>query len=69
MNDTMTETEATYTLDQDGRFYLIEHVPSRVCKETGEQYFSPTTVERIQKLVKSRKKPARTIKTPVFEYV
>ena len=68
MKETMIETEVTYTIEHDGRFFLIEHVPARVCRETGEQFFAPETVERIQKLVKGRKTPSRTIETPVYEF-
>ncbi len=68
MRETMIETEVTYTLELGGKFYLIEHVPARVCRETGAQYFAPETVEHIQSLIKSRKKPAKTIETPVLEY-
>ena len=68
MKETMIETEVTYTLEHAGRFYLIEHVPARVCRETGEQYFSPETVEHLQALIKSRKKPSKVIRTPVYEY-
>ncbi len=64
----LEETEVTYTLELNGRFYIIEHVPARVCQETGEQYFSPETVERIQALIKGGKKPARVVETPVYEY-
>ena len=69
MKETMIETEVTYSLEVGGKFYVIEHVPARVCRETGEQYFSPETVERIQTLIKSGKKPSRVIETPVYEYV
>lgn len=41
MNETLIETEVTYTLEFGGKFYLIEHVPARVCPETGAQFFSP----------------------------
>jgi len=68
MKETMIEAEVTYTLEQSGKFVLIEHVPARVCRETGEQYFAPETVEHIQALIKSRKKPEKVIKTPVYEY-
>ena len=68
MKETMIATEVTYTLERGGRFYIIEHVPARVCRETGEQFFSPETVERIQTLIKDGKKPARVIQTPVYEY-
>ena len=68
MSETMIETEVTYTLEHEGKFYLIEHVPARVCRETGEQYFAPNTVEHIQAVIKNRKKPAKVIETPVYEY-
>jgi YgiT-type zinc finger domain-containing protein len=68
MKETMIETKVTYTLAYGGKFYIIEHVPARVCQETGEQFFSPETVERIQALIKGGKKPDRVVKTPVYEY-
>jgi len=69
MKETMIETEVTYILEYGGKFYIIEHVPARVCRETGEQFFSPETVERIQSLIKGGKKPAKMIETPVYEYM
>jgi YgiT-type zinc finger domain-containing protein len=68
MKETMIETEVTYILEHGGKFYIIEHVPARVCRETGEQFFSPETVEHIQFLIKGGKKPAKMIETPVYEY-
>jgi YgiT-type zinc finger domain-containing protein len=68
VKEAMIETEVTYTVELGGRFYLVEHVPARVCQETGEQCFSPETVERIQALIKGGKKPARVVETPVYEY-
>ncbi len=68
MKETMIETEVTYTLEHGGKFYLIEHVSARVCRETGEQYFAPENVEHIQALVRGRKTPEKVIETPVYEY-
>jgi len=68
MKETIIETEVTYTLMHSGKFYIIEHVPARVCQETGEQLFSPETVERIQALIKGGKNPDRVVETPVYEY-
>jgi YgiT-type zinc finger domain-containing protein len=68
MNETMINTTVTYTLEDAGRFYVIEQVPARVCKETGEQFFSPETVGHIQALIKSNRKPDRIIETPVYQY-
>ncbi|MEI7900169.1 MAG: YgiT-type zinc finger protein [bacterium] len=69
MKETTIETEVTYTLEHDGKFFLIEHVPVRVCRETGEQYFAPETVEHIQSLIKRRQRPKKVVETPVYEYV
>jgi len=68
MKETMIETEVTYTLEHSGKIFIIKHVPARVCRETGEQYFSPETVEHLQFLIKSRKKPDKVVETPVYEY-
>lgn len=68
MKETMIETEVTYTFVLDGKFFLIEDVPARVCQETGEQTFSPETVEHIQALIRGGKKPDKVIETPVYKY-
>ncbi len=68
MKETMVDAQVTYTLEYGGRFYIVENVPARVCRETGEQHFAPETVEHIQAIITSRKTPARVIETPVDEY-
>ena len=68
-NETLIEQNVTYTLEIDGKFCLVENVPARVCLETGEQFFSPETVERLQRLLWKQEKPARVIETPVFDYI
>ncbi len=68
MKETMIETEATHTLVHGGKFYLIERVPARVCRETGEQFFAPETVVRIQALIRGKRAPEKVIETPVYEY-
>ena len=68
MQETLIDSTVTYTVELNGKFYIVENVPARVCKETGEEYFAPETVEHIQALVKSRKKPDKVIETPVFSY-
>ena len=68
MNETIVDAQVTYTLEHQGKFYIIEHVPARVCQETGEQYFAPETVEHIQQFIKGKKKPLRVVETPVYKY-
>ena len=64
----LVNKEVIYTLYKDGQFYIVENVPARVDVETGEQYFSPKTVEHLHKIILEQKKPTRTIQTPVYNY-
>lgn len=68
MKETMIETRVTYTLNHDGKVYVIEGVPARVCKETGEEFFAPETVSHIQEMIGGKRRPYKVIETPVFEY-
>jgi len=51
------------------KLLIIEHVPARVCRETGEHLFSADTVEQIQQLLLKKQKPTRVMQVPVFEFV
>ena len=64
----LVEQKVTYTLFKDGKFYIVENVPARVNPETGEQFFSPQTVEHLQQILSSGRQPRRVIQTPVFEF-
>jgi YgiT-type zinc finger domain-containing protein len=66
--ETFVPEKVNYTVEIDGKLTVIEHVPARVCLETGEQLFSAETVERIQQLIFSKQKPSRIIEVPVFEF-
>ncbi len=64
----LVDCRVTYTLAHEGKFYIVENVPARVDEQTGEQFFSPATVERLQKAILGPEKPKRVVKTPVYEY-
>ncbi|MBX3278041.1 MAG: YgiT-type zinc finger protein [Acidobacteria bacterium] len=66
--DAMVERKVTYTLEMDGRFVIVENVPARVCVETGEQFFSPETVERLQQMIWEGKTPKKLIETPIYDF-
>ena len=66
--EAFVEQTVTYTLEVQGRFIIIEHVPARVSLQTGERFFSPDTVEQLQKMVWEEHVPSRVIETPVFEF-
>jgi len=58
----------TYTVEHEGSVFIIENVPARVNEETGEQFFSPSTVEELQLVIRSNRKPDRMIETPVYYF-
>jgi hypothetical protein len=49
------EKQVTYTLELNGKFFLVENVPARVDEETGDQFFSPSTVEHLQQIILMQK--------------
>jgi len=64
----LTERKVTYSLELDGKFYIIENIPARVNEETGEQHFAPETVEHLQKKIRGDALPKKTMETLVFDY-
>ena len=64
----LIEQRVTYALEVNGRFIIIENVPARVDAETGERYYAPETVERLQQTIWEQKEPSRFIETPVFQF-
>ena len=66
--ETLAGQEVTYTLEVQGRFIIIEHVPARVSLQTGERFFSPDAVEQLQTIVWDEKVPSRVVETPIFEF-
>ncbi len=47
-NEPLVEQTVTYRTEIDGRLLLVENIPTRPNLETGERYFAPETVERLQ---------------------
>jgi YgiT-type zinc finger domain-containing protein len=64
----LVEKQVTYTLQLDGQLFVIENVPARVNEETGEQFFSPSTVENLQQIILKGKEPDHFATVPVFKY-
>lgn len=64
----MEEKLVTYTLDRDGKVFVVEHAPARVSKETGEAFFSSETVDRLQAIIAGKSVPVRRIESPVYEF-
>jgi hypothetical protein len=66
--ETLVDKKVTYTLSLSDQLILIENVPARVNEETGEQFFSPATVERLQQTILDNQEPDHFIQVPVYNY-
>jgi hypothetical protein len=66
--EVFVEQRVTYTLQVDGQLYTVENVPARVNIETGEQFFSPSTVEQLQGIILSGQAPDHFAEVPVHHY-
>ena len=64
----LIERRVTYAVEFDGKVYIVENVPVRVDEERDEQFFSPSTAERLQQIVLKHTEPSKVIETPVYEY-
>lgn len=68
LHENLVDRQVTYTLLKSGKFYIVENVPARVNPETGEQFFSPHTVEQLQRIIDGGLPPVRMVQTPVYEF-
>jgi YgiT-type zinc finger domain-containing protein len=66
--ETFAQQKVTYVREQQGKGFIIEQVPARVCRETGERLFAPEAVERVQQIIWEQRKPTRMVETPVLEF-
>lgn len=66
--ENVAERMVNYVLDIDGEIVIVENVPARVNLETGERYFAPDTVERLQQIAWKKENPSRIVETPIFSY-
>lgn len=64
---TYEERLITHTVRKNGEVIVIDHVPAEVCSVCGDVLLKPETVRHIEKLLKSRHEPSRTV--PLYEYV
>ena len=67
-DENLIDQKVTYTLEMDEKLFIIKNVPVRVNVETGEQFFSPNTVDRLQQIVWKGQQPIQTVTLPVYEY-
>ena len=52
----------------EGQLFVFENVPMGVCTQCGEKFLVPEVAKSIDRTLKNKKKPAKTIQVPVYQY-
>lgn len=66
--ESFVDRRVRYKIDLGDRLVVIEDVPARVCEQTGDQFFSPETAERIWQIVNGGERPARVMQADVYDF-
>lgn len=66
-DEPLIESHVRYILDLNGKLYVFENVPAQVNMTTGEQFFPPAIVRKIQEIALSSYAPTRTVQANVYE--
>ena len=59
---------ATFSYEEENKFFLVEHVPAEVCERCGEKTYSPDVTEGLLKFAKDKFKPVKKLEVPVFDF-
>ena len=65
------DVTTTYIQEVDGQLAAVTHVPVQACPQCGEQYFSPETVDRLQRLLDQGSEaapPPKILEVPVYPF-
>jgi YgiT-type zinc finger domain-containing protein len=60
------EQHIVHTVKYKDEVIVIDGVPAEVCSICGDVLLKPETVRRIEQLLQSQEKPARTV--PLYDY-
>jgi YgiT-type zinc finger domain-containing protein len=52
----------------EGKLFVFEDVPARVCRQCGEKYFESKVAKAMEKAVLEQLQPKRIMHVPVFSY-
>jgi YgiT-type zinc finger domain-containing protein len=62
-----TKRRVTVYRHRDGKHFIFEQVPARVCRRCGERYFSARVADAMARQMRSRRK-RRTVAVPVIAF-
>ena len=60
------EKLVTVHRQREGKHFIFERVPARVCQRCGERYYSSQTVREMDEFMKKPVEPANLVEVPVI---
>ncbi|HLL78678.1 MAG TPA: YgiT-type zinc finger protein [Ktedonobacteraceae bacterium] len=60
------QREVVRAVRQGDRIIVVEHIPAEVCDICGDVLFSPETIERLEAIRQTTKKPSQTV--PLYQF-
>jgi YgiT-type zinc finger domain-containing protein len=60
------EKLVTLTMTRDGRWYIFENVPARVCPNCGHKYFDGPMILRLEQMIDEKPDEARPVEAWAF---
>jgi YgiT-type zinc finger domain-containing protein len=52
----------------EGKLFVFEDVPARVCRQCGEKYFDAKVVKAMERAILNQLEPKRILQVPLFSY-
>jgi YgiT-type zinc finger domain-containing protein len=63
-----SEKHVTVYRKRQGKVFVLENVPARVCQSCGERYFTAEVVQAMERLMNEPASQTRTITVPVIAF-
>jgi YgiT-type zinc finger domain-containing protein len=60
------EQRVTLTMQRDGRWYIFENVPARVCPNCGHRYYDGPTLLRLEQMIRDNSDDLRPVEAWAF---
>lgn len=58
----------TFSYEEEGKYFLVEHVPAEVCEQCGEKTYSPDVTDELLEFAKNKFRPVKKLEVPVFDF-
>lgn len=67
-NGSIIEKKFDLSRKVEGKYILIENVPTGVCTQCGTRYYAANVLKTVEESIRGRRKAEREIVVPVYSY-